>query len=144
LFISSIQQQTPEQRAAVVAGITALAESRKYGFQLYTTATKLPDRFAQILFDASKGATTHPISQIRSEEMDTISRFLLVEGALRVDSRWQRSTAQKTVATIIREEIAAERIVPVFMRATFMVEGGEIPLHAILSASQWKEIKNRA
>lgn len=143
LFISPIQQLTSKQRAAIATGIVTLASSREVGLQLCTSESKLPDQLARILIDASRGVITQPIIQITREEMATIFRFLFEDGALCIKSRWQRLSAQNTIAAIIREEIEAKRIVLAFMHQTIVTEGGEIPLHTILSASQWKTMRNR-
>lgn len=129
------QNLTHDQRQEIVTALTALLASRHQGIGVYATEHEIPHALAErIITTATSSRTLTPLPTVRASEVAG------VVGHLEYGTRRGRIKATRTLTAIIRTEIAAGRITPVFTGACLTGIGGDVPKHVVVTAEQARRL----
>lgn len=129
------QRLTPEVQRQIIACIKTMLQSRdRLGIKVYAPEDKAACELArQVVTTAITGESLRPAFLTVDETTAVTAQFACA-------TRYQRWTAERTLARIIQREITAERIVLVFTYSSLLGLGFELPEHAIMTAWQYEEL----
>lgn len=120
---------TPAQKGRTRDALHSLLQRHQpYGVMVFARDREIAATLAQIIITAASGR-----GNSRTVQMDEAAS---VAAYLGLSTGYQRQTATRTLAKIIREEITSDRVIPVFTHVSRMCGGGvQIPEHALMTAN---------
>ena len=130
------QSLDPKTKTGLIGDLAALVQEKKIG--VFAREKDVPRALASLLISAALDQVKSPLYDITHED----GLHLLRDGRLQYDTRHQKWTARRTLAAIIRKEIADGRLVIVFSGASRLLGGGvEVPEHYIYTQAQWSKAR---